>query len=54
LFALVASHGPDILGIVESWLDSSVGDAELGIEGFDLFRCDRPGGHKGGRCSTVC
>ena len=46
-FALVVSHGPDILGVVESWLDSNVSDAELSIEGYDLFRCDRPGGHKG-------
>ena len=28
-------------------MDSNVSDAELSIEGYDLFRCDRPGGHKG-------
>ena len=29
-------------------VDHTVSDAELSIEGYDLFRCDRPGGHKGG------
>ena len=41
-------HKPDIIGITETWTDDTVGDAELNIQGYDLFRCDRPSNNKGG------
>lgn len=31
----------DILVIVETWLDSSISNNELGLSGFSLYRCDR-------------
>ena len=33
---------PDIIGVTESWTDSRVLDSELAIDGYDLFRQDRP------------
>jgi len=29
---------PDIIGITESWTDDKVSDAEIQIEGFEVFR----------------
>jgi ribonuclease P/MRP protein subunit RPP40 len=48
LCATVSSLHPDIIGIAESWASDKVMDAELMIAGYDMFRCDRPLGIKGG------
>ena len=37
-----------IIGVTESWANENIEDAEIGIDGYDLFRDDRPAGHKGG------
>jgi ribonuclease P/MRP protein subunit RPP40 len=39
---------PDIIGITESWANSDISDSELHLDGYDLFRCDRPIAAKGG------
>jgi len=39
---------PDIIGITETWLNDKVNGAEVVIEGYDLFRCDRLGMRGGG------
>ena len=41
---------PDIIGITESWTASHIGlfDSELTIDGYDLFRQDRPVDRDGG------
>jgi hypothetical protein len=48
LQATVEVYRPDVIGVTESWANEDIGDAELGIEGYDLFRHDRPTGNKGG------
>jgi len=42
LSANVRVLDPDIIGIMESWMDETISDAEVLIDGYDLFRCDRP------------
>jgi len=42
LSANVRVLDPDIIGITESWMDETISDAEMFMEGYDLFRCDRP------------
>lgn len=44
---LLSLKRPVILGISETWLNSSVQDGEIELSGFDLFRRDR--GTRGGR-----
>jgi len=39
---------PDIIGITESWTASHIFDSELTIDGYDLFRQDRPVDRDGG------
>ena len=39
---------PDIIGITESWTSSHIFDSELKIDGYDLFRQDRPIDRDGG------
>ena len=34
---------PHIIGITESWANSDITDAELGLEGYVMFRKDRMG-----------
>ena len=41
LRCFVTSTRPDILGLTETWLDSSVSDDEICIPGYHLFRQDR-------------
>jgi len=43
-----STAGFDVVGITETWADSSVTDAELALEGFDMFRVDRGGSRGGG------
>ena len=38
----------DIIGITESWTDDKISDAEIQIEGFEVFRQDRLIGKGGG------
>ena len=48
LQATVNVHNPDIVGITESWANKKILDAELWLEGYDMFRQDRPGNKIGG------
>ena len=34
-------HKPDIICIVETWLDESISDNEVGIQNYDIVRLDR-------------
>ena len=34
---------PHIIGISESWANNDITDAEMGLEGYVLFRIDRIG-----------
>ena len=38
----------DIIGITESWANNDITDAELGLEGYVMFRKDRMGRRGGG------
>ena len=46
--AWVHEINPDIIGVTESWASSSICDAELALQGYDLFRQDRPVAREGG------
>ena len=46
--AWVHEINPDIIGVTESWVSSSIRDAELALQGYDLFRQDRPVAREGG------
>lgn len=48
LQATVLAIDPDVIGITESWCHSDIASSELALEGYDLFRCDRPISTKGG------
>ena len=39
---------PDIKGIPESQMDAKKSDAEVSMEGYDLFRCGQPIKMRGG------
>ena len=39
---------PHIIGITESWANNDIADAELGLEGYVMFRKDRMGRRGGG------
>ena len=39
---------PHIIGITESWAHNGITDAELGLEGYVMFRKDRIGKKGGG------
>ena len=39
---------PDIIGITESWANNDITDAELGLEGYVMFKKDRMGRRGGG------
>jgi len=41
-------QGYDIVGIVETWANGEIWDAELSIDGFNMFRLDRVGNAGGG------
>ena len=42
---------PHIIGITESWANNAITDAELGLEGYVMFRKDRMGRKGGGGVS---
>jgi len=44
----VLDLNPDVIGITESWTHNNIEDAELMLHGYQLFRCDRNTGNKGG------
>ena len=37
----VNSLGPKIIAITESWCNESIGDAEICLHDYVLYRCDR-------------
>ena len=41
LKALCSAHSPDIICIVESWLDETILDPEISIQGYSIVRLDR-------------
>ena len=45
---LVDDIKPHIIGITESWANNNITDAELGLEGYAMFRKDRMGRRGGG------
>ena len=45
---MVDDINPHIIGITESWANNDITDAELGLEGYVLFRKDRIGRREGG------
>ena len=49
---LIPVHNPDIIYIVESWLDNSNLDRELTISNYNLLCLDR-NRHGGGSYSTL-
>lgn len=42
------SASPTILGLSETWLDSSIPDVSVSVDNYQLFRRDRPKGRGGG------
>jgi len=46
--AWVHDLAPDFIGVTESWANSDIRDSELALEGYDLFRKDRPVDRLGG------
>ena len=45
---MVGDIKPHIIGITESWANNDITDAELGLEGYVMFRKDRMGKKGGG------
>ena len=45
---MVDDINPHIIGITESWANDDITDAELGLEGYVMFRKDRMGRRGGG------
>jgi len=44
----VFEYSPRIIGIAESWCTNDVGDAQLHLQGYNMFRNDRQSGVGGG------
>ena len=38
---IVTERKPLVVGITETWLKSDIKDAEINLQGYDLFRSDR-------------
>ena len=45
---LINQHKPAVIGITESWCDSTISDAEISLNGYSLYRKDRLVGTGGG------
>ena len=45
---LVSQYNPYIIGITETWLDSSIKDSEIRLDNYNIFRNDRVGSRGGG------
>ena len=41
LISLVNSYKPKIIAITETWCKESIGDAEVHLQDYVLYRCDR-------------
>jgi len=58
LMGILIENKIDILGITESWTHAEVGDAEIKLMGYQVFRRDRKldssNKTRGGGCSTIC
>ena len=50
---MVLDSDPHIIGITESWANKDITDAELGLEGYVMFRKDRMGRRGGGLWSIT-
>ena len=44
----IISHNYDIVAIYETWLEKSIVNSSIRIDGYDLVRCDRTGRLGGG------
>ena len=51
---LLDSCKPDIVIATETWLNIGIGDAELEMENYQIYRRDRETGHGGGVLIAVC
>ena len=38
---LCCAYSPDIICVVESWLDSNISDQEISLQGYSIFRLDK-------------
>ena len=38
---MVTLHEYDVISVTETWATAEIGDAELSIEGFSMYRVDR-------------
>ena len=50
LDSLAHQHNWDVVGVAETWLDSTISDGEICIPGYSVVRCDRPDRQRGGTC----
>ena len=50
---LLHSESLEILCISETWLTEDILDAVLLVPGYKLYRCDRPGGRRGGGVAVL-
>ncbi|XP_065190778.1 uncharacterized protein LOC135821708 [Sycon ciliatum] len=50
LDSLAHQHNWDVVGVAETWLDSTISDGEICIPGYSVVRCDRPDRQGGGTC----
>lgn len=41
-------HGYDIIGVSETWFHSDIGNAEMALDGYNMYRVDRDHRHGGG------
>ena len=48
LLTVVEALTPDVIGVTESWGNKDIEDQEFAVPGYDIFRADRMGGHRGG------
>ena len=50
---IIIHHKLHILGVTETWLDQTVSDGEVEIQGYRMFRLDRKGKAGGGVCIYI-
>ena len=48
LTAIVNLWEPDVVGVTERWASENNFDTEYELEGYRMFRHDRPSGNRGG------
>ena len=54
LQTLLVADEVDVVAITESWITAEVLDAEISIEGYNIFRCDRSPNRIGGGVILYC